>query len=155
MPTRWEPPTTSHPPHTHFTPTSNHHRLTTPHTAARPFTLPQPSCSPPRTPSQVHRIGAQHSSYVTAAKLAGCHVREGRSPKAWRFKSAASWLHGKILTQMRGEAHRSRGASAGGNAATGAMDLMCESSLGPLINGTPCASPCLVTCREMIQRAYA
>ena len=113
-----------------------------------------------RYADEIHRIGAQHSSYVTAAKLAGCRVREGHAPKHWRFKSAASWLHGKVLQQLRGEAHRK--AHGTGQAESTASpstaidrDLRCSSSLGPMINSTPCATPCLVTCRDAIHRAYA
>lgn len=51
--------------------------------------------------SEVHRIGAQHSSYVTSAKLAGCRVREVRARKDWRFKSAASWLYGKVRSHAK------------------------------------------------------
>ena len=97
---------------------------------------------------EVYRIGAQHSSYVTAAVMAGCRVRQGHAPRHWRFKSAASWLLGKVDTALR--AARKRAPADGG-----ADELYCNSSIARLINGTPCATPCLVSCRSAIYQAYA
>ena len=100
----------------------------------------------------VYRIGAQHSSFASSAATAGCGVRLGRAPQHWRFKSAASWLLAKVEYALNSP--KRRGAQTSWQAG-GAKELYCASSIAAWINTTPCGSPCLVTCRDAIRRAYS
>lgn len=87
------------------------------------------------------RFGAQHSSFVTSAALMGCGVKTRRTPKSWRYKAAGSWLLGKVLHKLQSTAQ-----------ATGSD---CTSVLAPMLQSTPCATPCLSVCQARIYRAYA
>jgi len=100
---------------------------------------------------------------------------------SWKFKSAASWLLGKVRTQIRAEAHRARPPSPGAarqppvaaakddspnKAAAQALtltaassthvpELHCNSSIARMLVDSPCATPCLETCLDAIYSAYA
>ena len=92
------------------------------------------------------RFGAQHSSFVTTAAMAGCGVKIRRSPDQWRYKSATSWLLKKIEDVAEGWRRRGKQAEAQSHA--------CETSISVMLKSTPCASPCIDRCRAMIHSAY-
>ena len=54
------------------------------------------------------RFGAQHSSYIKTATVAGCGVKIHESPSSWRFKSASTWLLGKVELALRGARRRNQ-----------------------------------------------
>ena len=49
------------------------------------------------------RFGAQHSSYIKTAAQAGCGVKLRDSPHTWQFKSASTWLLGKVTHVLNKE----------------------------------------------------
>ena len=88
------------------------------------------------------RWGALHSSFATSAGERGCSPRMGRSPHGWKYASAGSWLVNKV----RGASYRHRKDNE---------DYDCNSPLASMVNSTPCQTPCLKKCIEVIYAAYA
>lgn len=120
----------------------------------------------------VVRVGAQHSTFVTTAHQAGCSVSVLRTPKWWRFKSASTWLLGKVRDGLRGVQKRAAAASAASGAAADAANraaepeqatgaghdetrAACQTGIASMLRTTPCATPCLDTCRDAIYAAFA
>ena len=102
-----------------------------------PCTASKLCCVDARVLLQV-RVGGQYSSFATSAAAHGCGVRlEGvPSPHTWRYKSAASWLLGKVNHHL----------ATGSAARVGALQLL---------NGTPCAGlGSLAACRQALRAAY-
>ena len=105
------------------------------------------------------RFGAQHSSYIKTATVAGCGVKIDESPPSWRFKSASTWLLGKVELALRGARRRNQTQESNAEIkrsveeATPAQDW-CNTSLGKILVQTPCGTPCLHVCRATIHAAY-
>ena len=88
------------------------------------------------------RWGALHSSFTTSAAARGCTPRMGRSPKGWKYASAGMWL----INKVRGASHRHRNDDD---------QYDCSSPLAGMLNTTPCQTPCLKKCINVILAAYA
>ena len=91
---------------------------------------------------QIVRWGALHSSFTTSAAERGCRPRMGRSPHGWKYAAAGSWLINKI----RGASNRHRFDDE---------SYDCNSPLAGMVNSTPCQTPCLKKCIDMMYAAYA
>ena len=91
---------------------------------------------------QIVRWGALHSSFTTSAGERGCRPRMGRSPHGWKYASAGMWLINKI----RGASYRHRSDDE---------HYDCNSPLAGMVNSTPCQTPCLKQCIDMMYAAYA
>lgn len=106
------------------------------------------------------RFGAQHSSYIKTATVAGCGVKIHESSSSWRFKSASTWLLGKVELALRGARRRNQTQESNAGIkrlveeAMPAAQDWCNTSLGKMLVQTPCGTPCLLVCRATIHAAY-
>lgn len=88
------------------------------------------------------RWGALHSSFTSSAADRGCRPRVGRSPHGWKYASAGMWL----INKLRGASYRHR---------FGDEHYDCNSPLAGMVNSTPCQTPCMNRCIDMMYAAYA
>jgi len=87
------------------------------------------------------RWGAQHSSFASSAHLRSCDGKLWRSPKSFRYASAAAWLLNKVRLYTSMGRHQN-------------ASWDCNSPIAPMLRTTPCTSGCLRDCRALIYSAF-